>query len=1062
MAPPLSTDSLPLSHELRDVFHAAHDMASNEGSHLQSSHLLFALYTVDARVSAFLTQNRVPRLSESLKQSARSLAEPQSTLERILDRSKRLAHSSSTQDAADITIDSMHLLAAMLRESRSTAYQLLEAGGLKVSGIRMKARNHLFTPPPQEQQQQAQVQQSHVTASRSPHTAGTIGFHPGLAARTHTPQHTTHALRSPRMQTTQQEITSPVHPALHDYWLRTTPAQGMPAVDIAQLSPPAAPQAAASYHGAQHTHVQELPPVQNTGEHQVGLQTSSMTAGSLETTSGVHKSLKEKFAELKQQARKRRQRVQPPTLPPEKMPPSVRRASQTIHRTPASNLSHPQAFSPVPFEEEHEPICDEPLSEASEVTPQDTTQKNGHISEAMEDAKDTTRSLAARLFGRTESVEEHIVEERIVDTPTLAAPLEIKPKTKSISSTSITQKITQRPDAKLAALYRLDPKDYPILSKFGRNLTEEAALQRLDAAIGREDEITALIDILGKRRSNNPMLLGDPGVGKTAIVEGLAHEFVNLAKRGSRAGERAIVELELGRILSGTHLRGALSERLIAIKDEVWKANGKVIVFLDEIHSWLNAGNGGDGSDAAGELKTALARGHFPCIGATTNDEYTQFIEADPAFQRRFQPVHVDEPSVETAIAIAQGIRETYERHHGVTYADAAIESAVRLSQRYIHDRQLPDKAINVLDLAGSRASREARAYVRRTDIAHIVAEMASLPAERLTLSDRSRFLEIEQQLSRSIIGHEHVVRAVAEVLRRNYAGFRSSRPIGSLLFLGPTGVGKTEMVKALADFLFHDRDAIVRLDMSEFMEAHAVSRLIGAPPGYVGHEQGGQLTEAVRKRPYQVILMDELEKAHPDVLNVLLQVMDEGRLTDGKGRLVDFSNTLIIMTSNLGSHVFDSFVAEFSRNRIGFGGLIEQPTSANKQAELTEQVEQVAQKHFTPELWNRIDERLVFLPLREDEVAQIAVLQLEDSAQRLEQEAGISLDFTDEVIAHLIRHGGYDRKLGARPMRHTIQRCIEGTIAKMILSNQISRGDCVDIDVSTGDELTFVKQQLI
>lgn len=1010
MAPPLSKD-LPLSHELRDVFAVANDMADSDGTTMQSAHVLFALYTVDTRTSSFLEQHRAPRMNEALRQSARSFAEPQSTLERILDRSKRLAASSSPQGSTG-TIDSMHVLAAMLRESRSSAYQLLEAGGLKVSGIRMKARDHIaraHTPPQTPQYDQA----SSAPSKPSRHVAGSIGFHPGLGTRTkrQTPSHR----RQP--VTTLAEHSSPVHPALHKQWLRSTPSAGMDMVHLDELDPPC-------------MHEDSTESISSWQAQQAGLSAPGVTLE--QTTTGVHKSLKERFAELKQQARKRRQRVEPPTFAPEKIPPSVRRA-------PISRLT------PEP----HEPINDEPLSEPLEEPEPDAP---GHLNEAIEDAKDTTRSLAARLFGKTSRPP--VKEEPEPAIP--SAPSHITGPRPPVPPAPHAASNTPRPDMALAKLYRLDPEHYPILAKFGRNLTEEAAMLRIDEVIGRDDEITALIDILGKRRSNNPLLLGDPGVGKTAIVEGLAHGFVKLAGRGSRAGERAIIEIELGRVLSGTHLRGALSERLIAIKDEVRRADGKIIVFLDEIHGWLNAGNGGDGSDAAGELKTALARGQFPCIGATTNDEYTQFIEADPAFQRRFQPVHVEEPSIPIALTIAHGVRETYERHHGVTYADAAIEAAVRLSQRYLHDRRLPDKAINVLDLAGSRASREARAYVRRTDIAHIVAEMASLPAERLTLSDRARFLEIERQIGRAIIGHEHVVKAVAEVLRRNYAGFRSQRPIGSLLFLGPTGVGKTEMVKALADFLFHDRDAIVRLDMSEFMEAHAVSRFIGAPPGYVGHEQGGQLTEAVRKRPYQVVLLDEIEKAHPDVLNVLLQVLDEGRLTDGRGRVVDFSNALIVMTSNLGSQVFESFVDEFNRSRIGFGGLVEQPTSANRQAELSEQVRQNARSHFTPELWNRIDERLVFLPLREDEVAQIAVLQLEDSARRLEEEAGISLDFSDEVIAHLIRHGGYDRKLGARPMRQTIQRAIEGTIAKMILSNQISRGSCVDIDVDEHDVLTF------
>ena len=1019
MAPPLSQD-LPLSHALRDVMAAATSLAEGEGTLLQSSHLLFALYTVDARVSEFLLAHRAPRLNERLRQSARQLHEPHTTLDRILDRSKRLA----TQCAPPhqpITVDTMHLLAAMLRESRSSAYKLLERGGLKVSGIRMKTRALLSVPPVParvEPSDDALPLPAEATPQRARHATGSIGFHPGLSYHVRGAER--RAAASSTRAVTVPERSSPVHPALHQQWLRSTPAQGLPALERDIKAPAVKPPS------------------------ELRLD-DDLTAPLEPHASSVHKSLKERFAELKQQARKRRQRVDPPaTLSREKMPPSVRR-DRAIRRAPRLGATP------------EEPICDDPLGEralkakrpvdplkrARPLSSPAPAEAPDHLTEALKDAKDTTRSLAARLFGKSpRGSEPPSPGDADYEAPAAQAPQALA--------------ATNGPDARLASLYRLDPEHYPVLSKVGRNLTEEAALQRLDRAIGRDEEITALIDILGKRRSNNPMLIGEPGVGKTAIVEGLAHQFVALAQRGARLGERAIVEIELGRVLAGTHLRGALAERLSAIKDEVRRADGRVIVFLDEIHGWLNAGQSGDGSDAAGELKTALARGQFPCIGATTRDEYTQFIEADAAFRRRFQPVQVEEPSLKTAVTIAHGVREHYERHHGVTYADAAIEAAVRLSQRYIHDRRLPDKAINVLDLAGSRAAREARAYVRRTDIAHVVAEMASLPPERLTLSDRARFLEIERELGRAIIGHEHVVRATAEVLRRNYAGFRSKRPIGSLLFLGPTGVGKTELVKALADFLFHDREAIARLDMSEFMEAHSVSRLIGAPPGYVGHEQGGQLTETVRKRPYQVVLLDEIEKAHPDVLNLLLQLLDEGRLTDGRGRAVDFSQALVVMTSNLGSEVFESFVAEFGRQRIGFGGLVEQPARPERQAELSEAVREKAREHFTPELWNRIDERLVFLPLREDEVAQIAVLQLEESARHLEEEEGIQVEFSDEVIAHLIRHGGYDRRLGARPMRQTIQRRVESVLSTMVLSNRLKRGDRVQIDVDADDELIF------
>jgi ATP-dependent Clp protease ATP-binding subunit ClpC len=514
---------------------------------------------------------------------------------------------------------------------------------------------------------------------------------------------------------------------------------------------------------------------------------------------------------------------------------------------------------------------------------------------------------------------------------------------------------------------------------------------------------------------------------------------------GNALGQRAIIELELGRVLSGTQLRGALSERLMGIKEEVEAAEGDIIVFLDEIHGWIEAG-GSDGSDATGELKTAMARGRFPCIGATTNDEFREFIESDAAFERRFQTVLVEEPDTPTAIEITEGIQPHYEDHHGVDYTDEALEASVRMSRRYIHDRRLPDKAISVMDLAGSRAARRGTDEVGRRQIAEVVAESAGLPVDRLTQDDRQRFLEIEDYLRDEIVGQRHVIDTVSEVLRRNYAGFRGNRPIGSLLFLGPTGVGKTETVKVLADFLFHDRDAVVQIDMSEYMKSHSVSRFVGAPPGYVGHGQGGQLTEAIRRRPYQIVLLDELEKAHPEVLNVLLQVFEEGTLTDGKGRTVDFSNALIVMTSNLGSETFIDNDEASQAGPIGFGNReVTAERSRNDTAEHDEVLE-AARDHLTPELWNRIDETLVFSPLSRDEIADIAQLQLQDSAERIRDESGIDMEYDSGVIDHLIENGGYDRELGARPMRQTIQRLVEGKVAREILRGEADRGDTVRV----------------
>ncbi|MFB6264270.1 MAG: AAA family ATPase, partial [Bradymonadaceae bacterium] len=594
--------------------------------------------------------------------------------------------------------------------------------------------------------------------------------------------------------------------------------------------------------------------------------------------------------------------------------------------------------------------------------------------------------------------------------------------------------------------YALDEETYPNLVEFGRNLTQRAARGSLDPVIGRDREIVALVDILGKRRANNPMLVGEPGVGKTAIVEGLARELVRRADSDPGGRGRAVIELELGRVFGGTQLRGSLSERLTGIKQEVERAGREVVVFLDEIHAWLDAG-GGDGNDAADELKSALARGAFPCIGATTRDEYRTFIEADPAFERRFQVVTVEEPDAETAVEIADGVREQYADHHDIGYQDEAVTAAVELSRRYVHEQRLPDKALSVMDLAGSRASRTGKSAVDRRDIAEVVADMANLPTDRLTRDRRDRFLEIEGHLGERIVGQDHVLEAVSDVLRRNYAGFRGERPIGSFLFLGPTGVGKTETVKALAEFLFHDRDAVVQIDMSEYMEAHAVSRFVGAPPGYVGHDEGGQLTESVRRRPYQIVLLDEVEKAHEDIRDILLQLFEEGQLTDGKGRQVDFSNTLVVMTSNLGSEVFED--AGGSNEPIGFG---QRRDDEQRRTDLAQRALSRAREAFSPELWNRLDEQLVFRPLERPEIAKIAELQLAESADRIRRESKIELTFDDDVVDHLIDNGGYDPDLGARPMRQAVRDHVEGAVAELILEQTARPGDTVAVGVAEGD----------
>jgi ATP-dependent Clp protease ATP-binding subunit ClpC len=596
--------------------------------------------------------------------------------------------------------------------------------------------------------------------------------------------------------------------------------------------------------------------------------------------------------------------------------------------------------------------------------------------------------------------------------------------------------------------YDLDPAEYPWLSALGRNLTQLAADGAIDPVIGRQREVEEVIDVLGKRRTNNPVLVGEPGVGKTAIVEGLAQALLELGAQGSSLGEKVVVELDMASVLAGTHLRGSFSEKLNGIKEEVKRAGGRIVVFIDELHTLIGAGATGEGpQDAANELKAALARGEFPCVGATTYDEYRKFIEQDSALERRFTPVLVAEPGLDDAVRILEGLIERYGDHHGVTYRKEALDAAVHLSARYVNDRCLPDKAIAIVDLAGSRARREGRDVVDAEAIARVISKVASVPEERLLMTDRERFLQMEGRLADRVVGHGDAIARIAQVIRRNYAGFDSRRPMGSFLFLGPTGVGKTETAKALAEFLFGSADALIRCDMSEYGEANTSARLIGAPPGYVGYGDGGQLTEPVRRRPFAVVLLDEVEKAHRDVLQLLLQVLDEGQLTDSRGRQVTFANTVVLMTSNLGSEVFTGP----TRTPMGFGS----GGDASVQDGRAKQVLGVAQGAFPPELWNRIDERLVFEPLSRDEVARIAKLLLDTSSRALAADKRISYDVADGVIPHLIDHGGYDPAFGARPMRQTIQRLVEAPLAERILAGEIASGDTVEVRLD-GDALAF------
>ncbi|WP_163992697.1 AAA family ATPase [Pyxidicoccus caerfyrddinensis] len=584
----------------------------------------------------------------------------------------------------------------------------------------------------------------------------------------------------------------------------------------------------------------------------------------------------------------------------------------------------------------------------------------------------------------------------------------------------------------------LDAKAFPLLTSLGRNLSQAAREGRLDPVVGRAREVEEVIDILGKRRTNNPCLLGEPGVGKTAVVEGVAQRLLEL--RGTLA-EKVLVELDMASLVAGTQLRGSFSEKLNALKEEVRRAEGRVVVFIDEIHTLVGAGSTGEGpQDAANELKTAMARGEFPCIGATTHDEYRKFISADPALERRFTAVVVNEPSVPETVEILQGIIGRYEEHHALRYLPEALEAAASLASRYVTDRFMPDKAISVVDLAGSRCHREGRDVVEAADVARVVAKLAGVPEERLLMNDSARLLRLEQDLSERVIGHTEAVARIARVIRRNYAGFASRRPMGSFLFLGPTGVGKTEMARALAEVLFGNRDALVRLDMSEMSEQHGVSRLIGAPAGYVGFGEGGQLTEPVRRRPSSVVVLDEIEKAHREVQLLLLQVLEEGRLTDGKGRHIDFSNTVIVMTTNLGAEAFSR-----TGRPVGFGA------DAGGPADAMELAASAARKALPPELWNRIDERLPFRPLEETEVARIATLLLEESSKRLATERGIEYVAGEDVVGHLLKSGGFDPQLGARPMRQMVQRLVEAPLAERILSGEFGSGDRVRVAVQSG-----------
>ena len=649
---------------------------------------------------------------------------------------------------------------------------------------------------------------------------------------------------------------------------------------------------------------------------------------------------------------------------------------------------------------------------------------------------------------------------------------------------------------------------YRILERYSRDLTQLAREGKLDPVIGRDREILRVIQILSRRTKNNPVLIGEAGVGKTAIVEGLAQKIVAGDVPEPLLGRR-LVALDLPAMVAGSRFRGEFEERLKATLEEIKRAQGEIILFIDELHIVVGAGAAMGAIDASNMMKPALARGELQCIGATTLDDYRKYIEKDPALERRFSPIYVDEPSVEETIEMLRGLKDRYEAHHHVTFTDEALVAAAQLSHRYVTDRFLPDKAIDLMDEAAAKvrvaihsmppklrtlkarldklAAEEEAAWAARRyeqaalfkserlkleeefkakreawqkekgldevvdeeDIAEVVASWTGIPVARLMETEAEKLLHMEERLHERIVGQDEAIVAVADAIRRARSGLKDPRrPIGSFIFLGPSGVGKTELARALAWFLFDDEEAMIRFDMSEFQERHTVSRLIGAPPGYVGYEEGGQLTEAVRRRPYQVVLFDEIEKAHPEVWNTLLQILEDGRLTDGQGHTVDFRNTVVIMTSNIGT--------EYAR-KGGTIGFLRAGEGPQDEREAHRQIEKHLKATFRPEFLNRVDEIIIFHALTFEQVKQIVDLQMKEIQARL-SEQGISIELTEAAREWLAREG-YNPQFGARPLRRTLQRRVESPLSKGLLRGEYGHGDTIVVDANE-EGLVFRKKE--